>query len=70
MPSMLEEGKREILFEEGKNIRLSRRIGKYVLLPYCQLYLVFNLLRVNDNDLEHLDDIMPKKLLQFDIRVH
>ena len=70
MPSMLEEGKREILFEEGKNIRLSRRIGKYVLLPYYQLYLVFNLLRVNDNDLEHLDDIMPKKLLQFDIRVH
>ena len=69
MPSMLEEGKREILFEEGKNIRLSRRIGKYVLLPYCQLYLG-NLLRVNDNDLEHLDDIMPKKLLQFDIRVH
>ena len=30
----------------------------------------FNLIELNDNDLEHLDDIMPKKLLQFDIRVH
>jgi DNA-binding Xre family transcriptional regulator len=29
-----------------------------------------NLIELNDNDLNHLDDILPRKLLQFDIRVH
>ena len=30
----------------------------------------FNLIELNDSDLNHLDDILPRKLLQFDIRVH
>ena len=30
----------------------------------------FNLIELNDNDLNNLDDILPRKLLQFDIRVH
>ena len=30
----------------------------------------FNLIELNDNDLNHLDDILPRKLLQFDIRVN
>jgi len=30
----------------------------------------FNLIELNDNDLNHLDDILPRKLLQFDVRVN
>ena len=30
----------------------------------------FNLIELNDNDLEHLDDILPRKLLSYGITVN
>jgi hypothetical protein len=30
----------------------------------------FNLIELNDNDLNHLDDILPRKLLQYGITVN